>query len=653
VNFPALVLVLLTATACAPPHGNPRAELARLGVVYSADSFVAQADAGDAKAVELFLTSGMGANTPNEAGATALTKAAAAGQVAVVSALLRKGADVEVRDRWNQSALLLAVRARHAAVVKLLLDNGARAYEKGDAWSPLALAAFLGDLPIVNALLARNAAVDAPTHLGYTPLMHAAGAGRTDVVRALLAKGADVAARDPGGYTALMFAANNGHLAVARLLKDAGADLTDKNRNGQTAASYALVNGHREIIELWQPTEGRESGPAPAVEPRLRGQQERRAQFRDAAQAAWSFANTHYEPATGLSRGVASYQFITIWDVGSMLASLYCAHGLQIINDKTYDTRMGKLLETLARMPLDDGKVPGRSYDSRTGAMVDRAERPTAAGTGFSATDIGRLLIWLKIVGSGNARFQKLTEAIVKRIDMERIVQHGYLMGEDVDASGKRITYQEGRIGYEQYAAQGFAAWGHRAEKALNLNENALPLTILGQELAADARGSDRLTSEPFVMMGLELGFAPDMAAFVTRMLRAQEARYRNTGVVTMLSEDSLNQPPAYFYYYCLFANGRQFAIDVQIPGAVADGPRWISTKAAFAFHALMPSGYTQLAVDTVSPARSPRGWGSGVYEGDRRSTGTENINTAAVVLTAALYEQRGQPLVVTASASR
>jgi hypothetical protein len=450
-----------------------------------------------------------------------------------------------------------------------------------------------------------------------------------------------------------MFAANNGHLAAARLLKEAGADVTARNRNDQTAASYALANGHREIVALLEPGSAPRAARDRPVEPALRGPRERRAQFLDAAKAAWTFADSHYQPATGLSRGVASYQFITIWDVGSMLASLYCAHGLALIDDTTYDTRVGKLLETLARMPLDAGTVPGRSYDSRTGAMVDRAERPTVEGTGFSATDIGRLLIWLKIVGSANERLEKLTATIVKRIDMGRIVQRGYLMGEDVDASGKRIAYQEGRIGYEQYAAEGFAAWGHRAEKALSLDENALPLSVLGQELAADVRGSDRLTSEPFVMMGLELGFAPEMTAFVQRMLLAQETRYRNTGVVTMLSEDSLDQPPAYFYYYCLFANGRQFGIDVQIPGAVADGPRWISTKAAFAFHALMPSGYTQLAADTVRPARSARGWGSGVYEADGRSTGTENINTAAVVLTSALYEQRGRPLLDRTAARR
>ena len=39
-------------------------------------------------------------------------------------------------------------------------------------------------------------------------------------------------------------------------------------------------------------------------------------------------------------------------------------------------------------------------------------------------------------------------------------------------------------------------------------------------------------------------------------------------------------------------------------------------------------------------------GWGSGVYEGTGEPTGGHNLNTAAVILEAALYSATGRPLV-------
>lgn len=370
-----------------------------------------------------------------------------------------------------------------------------------------------------------------------------------------------------------------------------------------------------------------------------------RAMFLEAARSAWAFAEKDYQPATGLSFAVSTYPFVTMWDIGSMLAAVYSAHELQIIDDATYRTRVGKMLTTLTTMRLYNGAAFNRLYDSRTGEMVDSTPKASTRGTGWSAIDIGRLLIWLKIAGTQDEASARKAQEIVERLDFTRLIKHGYLYGSDINNRGREVTYQEGRIGYEQYAAQGFALWGKRADKALNISTNAQPLNVLGQALVADKRGHDRLTSEPFVLLGLELGFDPAMTGLASRLLLAQEARYRTTDLVTLVSEDAIAQPPDYFYYYCVYANGRQFAIDVKNPKAVVDGPRWISAKAAFGFHALMPSAYTQLALAKVAPARSGVGWASGVFEADGKSTGTENINTAAVVLSSALYHMRGRAL--------
>lgn len=369
--------------------------------------------------------------------------------------------------------------------------------------------------------------------------------------------------------------------------------------------------------------------------------------FADAARRAWAFVRAYEEPATGLVTAIPGYPFATVWDIGSMIAAVYSARELGLVDDRGYAVRIDRILATLMRLPLYDGRALNMAYHTRTGGMAGRTPGPTDEW-GWSTTDLGRLLIWLRIVAT-DARFAERAEAVVRRNDFGAMIREGYLWGEVLDERRHPRVYQEGRIGYEQYAARGFALWGYRAEKALSLLENALPVSVMGQTLMADARRWDRLTSEPFVLWGLELGWDGPAAALARRMLLAQETRYRNTGLITMAGEDALNVPPHYFYYYCLYTNGRAFALDVQNPRAVADEPRWVSAKSAFGFHALVPTAYTATVLRAVRRAATPGGWASGVYEASWESTGLVNLNTAAVILTAALVHERGEPVLTEA----
>jgi hypothetical protein len=372
--------------------------------------------------------------------------------------------------------------------------------------------------------------------------------------------------------------------------------------------------------------------------------------FSDRARMAWRYGERYYRPSSGLIAAVPFYDYATVWDLASGLAMLYCARELGFLEEADYKKRVALALKTMANLPLFDGIAFNKFYKVSTRAMVNRLHRPSGRGVGWSVTDIGRLLVWLRIVAERDADFKPAAEAVVKRLDMSRLVRDGYLWGEDLAPDGTRRVYQEGQIGYEQYAAQGFALWGHRAEKALNLKENEIPVEVMGQTVAADKRQRDRLTSEPFVMAGLEFGWSADMQRLARAVLAAQEERARRTGILTMVSEDALDVPPHYFYYYCVFANGREFSLDVQDPDAVVDKPRWLSAKAAFAWHALVPSEYTRRAVKAVEAAVGPHGWSSGVYENTTRSTGTLNVNTAAVVMSAAVYVLRREPLLLRGS---
>jgi len=370
--------------------------------------------------------------------------------------------------------------------------------------------------------------------------------------------------------------------------------------------------------------------------------------FMNAARTAWTYIDRQYNPETGLVNSVTNYRYATVWDIGSGLLALYSANQLGLLPDADYDGRMRRALRTLTETAIYDNGAFNKNYHTGTGRIAGRngQEEETRDGYGWSATDLGRLLLALKIVAVNQPQYAAQVQAIVQRLDFNRLVRGGYLQGEDLGPRSHRPrSYQEGRLGYEQYAALGYAAWGHPADRAMRLTTTR-PITVLGVPLLADTRGGDLLTSEPFVMYGLEAGWSPEVRDLAWRVLAAQEARYRQTGAVTIVNEDALNGPP-YFLYYSVYADGKDFPVAPPEGAPPGPTPRTVSTKGAYGWHALLPSAYTWLAVQKVEGSRTSSGWGAGVFEDSGRISGGENVNTAAVILEATLYTRRGgRPLI-------
>jgi hypothetical protein len=368
----------------------------------------------------------------------------------------------------------------------------------------------------------------------------------------------------------------------------------------------------------------------------------------DAARTAWAYADANYNPATGWINSVEEYAYATVWDIGSGLMALYCADQLDLLDGDEYDRRMRRALQSLIDARLFEGVAFNKMYSTRTGQMAGRAGQESTTserGYGWSVLDIGRLLAVLRVIDQTQPQYRDLMMQIVNRLDYSRLIRDGYLRGEDLNRSGRLRRYQEGRVGYEQYAAAGFAAWGHTAEAALDLNRNTYPVPVLGVPVRGDRRGDEHLTSEPFVMMGLELGWTPEIRTLAANVLAAQEARFKETGTVTIVNEDALTGPP-YFLYYSVYSSRRPFAVEAPAGAPRGPTPRTVSVKAAHGWHALLPSDYTRLALERVQGARTAQGWGAGVFEESGRVSGGRNVNTAAIVMEAALYAQRGRPLI-------
>lgn len=391
---------------------------------------------------------------------------------------------------------------------------------------------------------------------------------------------------------------------------------------------------------------GRDDGVIPQAGAAALTPAERRL-YQDLARRSWNYLDRYYQPATGFVNATPDWYNTTLWDIGGQILAYHAAKELGLLSEQEYDRRMRTMLGTLARLELFDGVTFNRIYSTKDGS-------PSAQGAGWSATDIGRFLVALKILAEREPRYAELAGRVARRSDFARIVKDGYLHGRARSADGTTTDFQEGRIGYEQYVAAGFQHWGADVGNAVSL-ANGTPVDVLGVRLLADRRGFDRLLSEPFILYGIELGLPDDLRDLAGAVLDAQEARYRATGQITIASEDAMPVAPHHFYYYCVYCNGKAFVIGISSPREIMDAPRWVSTKAAFGWHALMPSAYTQKAVDHVAAARhDEQGWATGVFEGTGKSTDTYDVTNAAVLMEIAYFQLRGRrPLIEPATVRR
>lgn len=144
--------------------------------------------------------------------------------------------------------------------------------------------------------------------------------------------------------------------------------------------------------------------------------------FLAGARLAWIFVENNTQASTGLAQAHDNFQYVTTWDIASQIGATYSAHELGIIDNTNYDTRIKKILATLTTLPLYQGAAFNRFYDSKTGQMVDRNFNASTTGFGWSTTDIGRLLTWLRVLAVNQPQYSAQATAIKNRLNMSRLI---------------------------------------------------------------------------------------------------------------------------------------------------------------------------------------------------------------------------------------
>src|SRR5215510_5044035 len=384
-------------------------------------------------------------------------------------------------------------------------------------------------------------------------------------------------------------------------------------------------------------------------------------QERQWAKIAWRYFETQTNPGTGLANSAANYPSTSMWNVGDYLAAMIAAHELAIIQDQEFDRRMSALLHTLNNMPLAFGQLPNKVYHTGTGQMVNYNNQPEEIG--WSAVDLGRLLVWLKITRETYPQFAEYVDIAILRWQFCNVIDpQGELYGA-TRVENQLQKYQEGRLGYEEYAAMGYQAWGFSTRQASQLEPYSV-VKIYGIEIAHDDRdphtsggGSyGSVVSLPYILSGLEFNWDriedtksrdsthtdETLAGLAERVYQVQALRYEKEGIFTARTDHQLSQAP-FFLYDAIFVAGYAWNT-IADNGDEHPEAALVSTRAAFGLWGLWKTDYTDRLIEVVNQLFNPEvGW----YEGRREQTGgyeySITCTTNAVILETLLYKQVGK----------
>ena len=372
------------------------------------------------------------------------------------------------------------------------------------------------------------------------------------------------------------------------------------------------------------------------------------------AKTAWRYFINNTDNETGLVNALDRYPMATPWTMADSLAALLSAHQLGLIEKIEFDQRLSRLLAFMSQMDLVEGQLPNRFYQTKTGKMLNQYSEVGEAG--WSALEISRLLIWLKIVGEYYPEYHEYLDKIVLRWHFCQVIDDCGQLKLKTKANNQWQYESEGRLGYQQYAGFGFSLWGFNSDKALNFNPNER-IKVDNINLLYDARDprltniSNPILTTPYNLLGLEFAWqifpteaAKQQKLFIEQaqmVYRVQEKRWQTEKIFTAKADYyRLTEPRS--LNDSVFANGQPW-------NTINDKGQWypklavVSTKAAFSMWVLWKTDYTQQLMKVIEALYDKdRGWYEGRYEASGAYERQMTSYTNAMVLESLLYKAKG-----------
>jgi hypothetical protein len=362
---------------------------------------------------------------------------------------------------------------------------------------------------------------------------------------------------------------------------------------------------------------------------------------RATALQAWRYVMANRQSSTGLVNGKDAYPVSSVADMAQTIAAYDGALALQFIERESFETDMRQLLGTLRELPLYKRELFNRDYDSRNGRMLDLGAGSSEVGSGWAAEDIGRLLLWLRVLGNTAPDLGPAAEAVVARLRFSRMVSGGQLHSALNQGDHEEVV-SDLRLGRQQVTAAALSQWGMVLPTMLGYDDALI--RRVGQVTAPGDRREGSVSPEVFARGIIELGGIDGCFEAAARaMLDAQHALAARQRRPVMVADELLDRPP-WFVYGALAEGGEEWRVagfDQQLQPALAS----FSVKAAYLWSAIDTSPQTRMARALADGfERSERGLYGGRYLSEQPNLAL-TLDTNASVLLAAQYTQRGQPM--------
>lgn len=378
------------------------------------------------------------------------------------------------------------------------------------------------------------------------------------------------------------------------------------------------------------------------------------------SQVAWKYFQNNTNADTGLVNGADGQPIATMWDVADSLAALLAARRFKLVEEKEFDERLSRILDSLNVMQLVAGSLPNRYYDTRSRAMVGMNGEATLGA--WSALDLGRLMLWLRITRQQFPEFSEYIDRVVLRWNVcQALDGGGNLQGGAVTDAKVLVLVGYPRLGYQQYAASGFESWGFDARDAL-VFEPSERVKLYGIDLLSDGR-DERMTgilspivSAPSLLSGLELGwgvagirsnpeerdFRQRSANLAHKTFLVQQFRYGRDKIITARTDHRTSQAP-FYAIDSIFVKGYPWNT-VSEAGDDMQSQALVATQAVFPMRALWRKHYSDVLTENVDHLYlADKGW----YEGRFEKTGgferVISLRTNALVLESLLYQVEGR----------
>ncbi|HHL2712534.1 TPA: DUF3131 domain-containing protein [Yersinia enterocolitica] len=364
------------------------------------------------------------------------------------------------------------------------------------------------------------------------------------------------------------------------------------------------------------------------------------------AKVAWRYFVNNTQVNTGLVNSLDNYPVVNLWQIGDTLVTLTAAAQLGLINRQEFDQRLTLLLATISHLPLVEGKTPNLLYNTANGQMIDYAHQPKPLG--WSAQDIGRLMIGLKVVVRFYPEYAEYLDKVLLRWNFCQIIDgHGELL-KSATVNGRFIAKPEGVLGYSEYTAGAFGLWGFPVGISANLPYNTTFIYDIPIDFdIRDARTTylpSIVVSLPYLLTAMELKSTPifkQQKKRIDNVYRVQEIRWQKEHILTARSDYFTSVAP-YHVYDTVFANGYHWNT-ISEDGQFHPDLALVSTRAVFGLWVLWNSPYTDALMQlTQMQYDEQRGWYEGRYENNGAYNKTISLTTNAMVLETLLYKAAG-----------